>query len=303
MSCYSKIRKASTNKLESLFEQEGWCVDIPSSSTARNILPASFKSDSLSNVQSPAILFPRNNRTNLSSESSQSSFSAQTDEEYGYYDDFADDKNPQYIFDDSTAGTSSIISNKSASKLIPSNTPPSSVRLSSFSTLYSSRRSSNGDLFTKKSNSNVLYLLEDHQAELACRSFGSSEGREKLAVCVALAGIRISIRHHFEIAEYKVRLLIENEEFVAWKSYDDFQPLGEACRWHLQSRAGPGASKYSLRNTVNAWNEVVQHRPWFWNTNGLPFLLEESKLLERFLKELLFEIPCIQILVAFMEDD
>lgn len=58
----------------------------------------------------------------------------------------------------------------------------------------------------------------------------------------------------------------------------------------------------SLQNTVDAWQEVLKHRPW-WRIQpyDLYSLKAESIRLENFLKHVLFEIPNMAMLLEFMQ--
>jgi hypothetical protein len=53
-----------------------------------------------------------------------------------------------------------------------------------------------------------------------------------------------------------------------------------------------------LRGTLGAWKAVEAHRPWWWfqPTSWTKFAQEESVLLEDFLKNLLFEVPNMQLI-------
>jgi hypothetical protein len=58
----------------------------------------------------------------------------------------------------------------------------------------------------------------------------------------------------------------------------------------------------SLQNTVEAWQEVLKHRPW-WRIQpyDLYSLKTESMRLENFLKHVLFDIPNMAMLLEFMQ--
>jgi hypothetical protein len=245
----------------------------------------------------PTIVNP-NQFSNTSTDSCSSSWShssAKTDDEYGYYDD-------SFIEEVVTPIEEQKNSSKSHS---------SSFRSLPVTPLASANASKN----ISRCSSSVLCQYEDEKATLTCRSFETVEMNSKCTVSVALAGIRIVQEGLFrEIAEYKLRITLENQEFITWKRYEDFSSLGEACSLHMKNtkRNSSGSSgnnknnkqlkgrKCSLQNTVNAWNDVLDHRPWFSSPTGAEFLLEELDLLENFMKNFLFEIPCVEMLVEFV---
>jgi len=187
------------------------------------------------------------------------------------------------------------------------------------------------------STATILCVLEDRHAPISCRSFENiRQSYSCIPVYIAMTGIRIihdpdAIR---EIPEYQIKLTIDGEVYLSWKRFEEFRSLGNACteymkvqkklfklqqqqqqaqQRHSNKRTANGKvhhqhhghikSFHCLEQTVAAWQEVLQHRPW-WRIqpfyHDLFSLKQESIRLENFLKHLLFEIPNISMLLEFI---
>ncbi|RYY69870.1 hypothetical protein EON63_23220 [archaeon] len=117
-----------------------------------------------------------------------------------------------------------------------------------------------------------------------------------MAVCVSIGGVRVVQVGCVEEAEYKFVLSVDRQEYVCWKSYIHFKVLAEACMHHTQKHT----PTRSMHNTIKTWQRVVNNRPW-WSApvHTLPYLMKESRLLAVFMKNLLFEVPSLHMLVEF----
>lgn len=117
-----------------------------------------------------------------------------------------------------------------------------------------------------------------------------------------------------------VKITIDDAEHTSWKQYSDFEALANACCEYTQAcekmkrylkgkkQSQLSSSSYrrkgiKLDKTISAWTDVKNNRPWFFQQLGIASLSKELRLLATFLKALLFEIPCLQLLVQFMNND
>lgn len=166
----------------------------------------------------------------------------------------------------------------------------------------SSQRSSSSSRLSKSTSrssshtslprdASVFCLIEDSKAPLVCRSFDS------VSVSIAFGGLRIVQSSYSEVAEFKVKLNVDGREYITWRRYSDFQTLGQACAEFSKKHQ---ARHNVLGNTVAAWEEVEKHRPWWVSPTSIQHLLQESTLIEAFMKNLLYEIPCVQMLLEFV---
>ena len=56
----------------------------------------------------------------------------------------------------------------------------------------------------------------------------------------------------------------------------------------------------SLRSALAAWEDVLASRSWSWlNKLSVQQLVQEARELEKFLQEVLFEIPTPDVLIEF----
>lgn len=93
----------------------------------------------------------------------------------------------------------------------------------------SSSSSSSDHILTRSDNSlSVICEVEDAQAPLSCRSFLSGE-----SVCICIDGFRIvqdaKSAEAIEVAEYKVRMSINDVSIAVWRRRKDFKHLAEVC--------------------------------------------------------------------------
>lgn len=183
---------------------------------------------------------------------------------------------------------------------------------------FSSRkfRSSNA---AKEDFSNVVFAFDNNSAPVSCRSFeclhiGGLDSIEQ--AFISIGGFRIVQDCNGERAEYKIILIIDGLEYIGWKSFTDFEELALACRefakleepsswlsfFGISSRGRVQRDAIDLRESILAWERVLEHRFWNWYSNSLSVktLMEEIGVLEIFLTHFLFEIPDPSILVEFV---
>lgn len=260
-------------------------------------------------VQLPAKSPVNLTRTTKNDESFFGGYTDSEGEEYGYYDDCEDtgtmspyssnmddsEVSTRYQDYNPSLGTSSSLGSFG---MMESATPRAELN-SSFPSAASSSSNMRLNGIASDSSKSVICSIEDHKAPLTCRSFDHINTKASLSVCIALAGFRIIHNGVSEEAEYKVKLIIDGREYITWKRYQDFQSLGHACT-ELSTWPTRTGVKYALQQTVDAWKLVERNRPWFVKPNNVQYLLSESALLENFMKQLLFEIPCVQTLLEFV---
>lgn len=198
------------------------------------------------------------------------------DQDYGYFGDFQDDLE---FRDEYETGRSLSSSSRNGSLSMSSHS--SSISLSSL-----------------PRNSSSLVLFEEDNVAVSCRSFPCSISNSKLSVCIAVSGIRIVHEGFREYVEYKVKMRIDDQEFNCWKRFSEFESLGEACR-HRANKTEKIKS-HRLKKSLAAWQAVLDHRPWFWTSLAPGRLRQELVLLDRFIRNLLFEAPSLHLLVEFL---
>lgn len=128
-------------------------------------------------------------------------------------------------------------------------------------------------------------------------------------MCVVVTStIYLSIKG--EDVEYQIKLTIDKTELISWKRYADFEALANACyeykqicsqrKHHIKQLSK--RKRIKLDRTILAWNNVCGNRPWFYRQLKPSYLTNELRLLNSFMKALLFEIPFIQLLTEFMQN-
>jgi hypothetical protein len=121
-----------------------------------------------------------------------------------------------------------------------------------------------------------------------------------------LDGFRIVHDDKGEDAEYKLNLRIGETEYIAWRRFDEFENIANACFKYSKKIIGQWNSSYSnsylssLCNTLASWDKVLANRPWWGKNLTIEYLLIEFNLIETFIKELLFEVPNINFLMEFV---
>ena len=166
-----------------------------------------------------------------------------------------------------------------------------------------SQRDSSKKLFQLKkvieanpTNSTVLCVIEDHKAPVACRSFQSYHEDDTHEVQISIPGYRIVYEDGKHFAEYQVKLCIFDQEFVAWRKYEQFVTFATAF---LIFQSENDLKDSRLERIIGAWNAVVRHRPWFQISINIGYYVLEMSLLNKFLNTTLYELPHYELIVEF----
>ena len=154
----------------------------------------------------------------------------------------------------------------------------------------------------KEDDKNIICALENGIAPIICRSFQSLSNFKRTIAHISLPGFRIVQDECGEVAEYKFILSINGKDYIAWRKFSDFRKLAMACIEFnkMHSRVD---STLSFNSTINAWNEVLNNRPWFYQCLNINYLIENSLLLETFMKNLFFEVSNVDIMLEFVCDE
>eukprot|EP01035_Chromulina_nebulosa_P034938 gene34938-46938_t len=102
-------------------------------------------------------------------------------------------------------------------------------------------------------NSTVLCVIEDHKAPVACRSFQSYHEDDTHEVQISIPGYRIVYEDGKHFAEYQVKLCIFDQEFVAWRKYEQFVTFATAF---LIFQSENDLKDSRLERIIGAWNAV-----------------------------------------------
>ena len=216
--------------------------------------------------------------------------------DYGLYEDFEEVPNPGTI---TPTFQSSSFTKQSSSKVHAS-------------------KASSAD-----STRTVVYTVKNSHSHISCRSFDKTMDNNKsfsnVPVRISMTGVRIvqdSIGMH---AEFFVKMSLGLEDYVGWKTLEDFKEVANACLEFSDEKKFniwpsiflqriPSHKKYSmmrstrLKKTLLAWENVrsvTSKRNWFGQLS-VASLMVESNALERFLESLLFEIPDPEVLIEFL---
>lgn len=148
------------------------------------------------------------------------------------------------------------------------------------------------------SSESVVCSVEDGSAPLCCRYFSNGDN-----VYVSVDGFRIVKENFCDEAEFKVHLMVNEKEYVAWRKAKDFEAIAQAI---FQFSQVYKEDPYAMHNTMCAWGEYARFLS-FHRQNGLPHHLNavelgaETNLLRTFMMNLLYEIPTTcMILVKFV---
>lgn len=153
----------------------------------------------------------------------------------------------------------------------------------------------------KEDNKNIICALENGIAPIICRSFENLSSFGRILAHISLPGFRIVQDECGEVSEFKVLLTVNGKDYSAWRRFSDFRRLAVACIEF--SKMERKYNSISFQNTINAWNEVLNNRPWFYQCLSINYLIEKSLLLENFMKNLFFEVCNVEILMEFVTDD
>jgi hypothetical protein len=167
----------------------------------------------------------------------------------------------------------------------------------------------------------IVYTVKNSHAHISCRSFDKTFEKPYLniSVCISMTGVRIVQDSMGLHAEFHVKMTFGREEYVAWKTLEDFKEVANAClefssrkkKISWLSTFFPPVKKETkyrasrsmrLKTTLLAWENVLivtSKRNWFGQLS-VASLMAESNALEHFLESLLFEIPDVDILLEFL---
>lgn len=203
-----------------------------------------------------------------------------------------------------------------------SRTPPSSATLSgAHSSIDLQQRRKVHQNLPQDLSRMVVYTVKNSHAHISCRSFDKTFEKPYLniSVCISMTGVRIVQDSMGLHAEFHVKMSIGREDYVAWKTLDDFKEVASAClefssrkkKISWLSAFFPPVKKETkyrksrsmrLKTTLLAWENVIivtSKRNWFGQLS-VASLMAESNALEHFLESLLFEIPDVDILLEFL---
>ena len=216
--------------------------------------------------------------------------------DYGLYEDFEEVPNPGTI---TPTFQSSSFNKQSSSKVHAS-------------------KASSAD-----STRTVVYTVKNSHSHISCRSFDKTMDNNKsfsnVPVRISMTGVRIvqdSIGMH---AEFFVKMSLGLEDYVGWKTLEDFKEVANACLEFSTKKKKTTWPSIFLRpiskepryrvsrstrlvETIVAWEKVllvISQRNWFGQLS-VASLMAESNALEHFLESLLFEIPDADILMEFL---
>jgi hypothetical protein len=174
----------------------------------------------------------------------------------------------------------------------------------------------------------IVYTVKNSHAHTSCRSFEKTleSNSPPVSVCISMTGVRIVQDSMGLHAEFHVKMSLGEEEFMAWKTFNDFKDIAKACSkfagqdrryiwpafsffpFAIEEDRKPRTRSYGrrrLRKTLQAWEKVVtvkSERNWFGQIS-VASLMAESNALEEFLESLLFEIPDVDILLEFLDSN
>lgn len=236
------------------------------------------------------------------------------DDDYGFYDELeagVDDPTTLEDLGSTTNASSSLVTTTShrSSQGLTSSGAATSVTSTTSSSSATAVKGGSIPRFT------VVCELENKKAPVACRSFeikpnSSSSQVGICATCCSIEGFRIVQDAFQELPEYKVKLTLDNKDYICWRRFCDFEVLAMACLEFRKSRealyplVSQSEKQEFLRSTfpktVAAWHAVEKNRPW-WNSKvTVDFITTESRLLINFMKQILFETPSVNMLIEFM---
>jgi hypothetical protein len=164
------------------------------------------------------------------------------------------------------------------------------------------------NIFVNDNKSAVICALENGIAPIICRSFENLNNISRTFARISLPGFRIVQDEDGEAAEFKFVLSIDNKNIIAWKRFSHFRDLAQAVIEYSKMSAktlrstAPGGG-LSFHNTLQAWQEVLNNRPWFFQCLNIAYLIEKSLLLENFMKNLFFEVADITMMLEFASEE
>ncbi|CAM9453548.1 unnamed protein product, partial [Hapterophycus canaliculatus] len=133
---------------------------------------------------------------------------------------------------------------------------------------------------------NVEFVVPNAQVTTTKTFRHASHGQPE-PYMVSIGSTRVRRMSPFAVhAEYQVLMTTKDGTYKSWKRFSDFKLLAEYAKIS------------DLRDTVSAWRRVQQTQRWFRCLEA-NYLKSKCRLLERFLAQLLFELPTPSLLMNF----
>ena len=159
------------------------------------------------------------------------------------------------------------------------------------------RRSNQKNLLN---NGTILFSFDNIISSLSCRSFEDlTMYEENTQIGISVQSFRIVQYKEGVRAEFKVAMIVNDQEFSCWKRFSDFTKLAESCGIPTGPLRFMQASPIELPKSTVLWHRLEKSKPWFRSTS-IKYLVWKTCKLEEFLKNLLFEVITPQILIDFM---
>ncbi|CAM9858913.1 unnamed protein product [Ascophyllum nodosum] len=127
-----------------------------------------------------------------------------------------------------------------------------------------------------------------HDHVTATKTFRQSKHGFPEAYALAIGSTRvIRVSPFASHAEYQVLLSTKHGVYKSWKRYSDFKLLAEYAKIS------------NLEQTAMVWKELQQTQRWFRCLEA-NYLKTKCELLEKFLAQLLFDVPTPALLLTFV---
>eukprot|EP01038_Epipyxis_sp_PR26KG_P010998 gene10998-14772_t len=163
------------------------------------------------------------------------------------------------------------------------------------------------------SNDISSFTFDAFMPQIYCRSFPMITKKSEtllplqIEVSLEIQGMKLITTSAFhEDILYNFVLKINNIQYIAWRHFKEFQSLANACESHSTAKTliDYVPNKNLFINTRNAWKSVVCNHDWSWLNifyNQPKNLFHEAMLIQNFMKEFLFEVPNIVLLLEFFQ--
>ena len=149
-------------------------------------------------------------------------------------------------------------------------------------------------------NGTILFTFDNIISSLSCRSFEDlTVYEENTQIGISVQSFRIVQHKEGILAEFKVVMIVNDQEFSCWKRFSEFSKLADSCGIPTGPLRFIHQSPVELSKSTLLWNRIEKMKPWFRSTS-IRYLVWKTCKLEEFLKNLLFEVMSPQILIDFM---
>ena len=150
------------------------------------------------------------------------------------------------------------------------------------------------------SNATILFTFDNIISSLSCRSFEDlTIYEENTQIGISVQSFRIVQHKEGVRAEFKVVMIVNDQEFSCWKRFSEFSKLAESCGIPTGPLRFIHSSPIELPKSAVLWSRIEKSKPWFRSTS-IKYLVWKTCKLEEFLKNLLFEVMSPQLLIDFM---